>query len=227
MTKVCLAIIDNRRTWKDYFSVSLISLLDYTRKNGVEVELRYYVANSVETMRNYTVLDCLQGDFTHYMALDLDMEYPEDLIIRLLNHNKDIVVPRLYRRSFPYTIVQAYKYHFPFWEQSNLLKEINQGLVKVEISGPPGMLIKTKILREIYEKTGKVWFEREYELKGNAINGDFSKVSIFETGSDVLFCKKIKDIGAEIWVDTDFDIPHESGDFFVVDGKIQKKEFRK
>ena len=227
MIKVCLAIIDNKRTWKDYFVISLMDLIEYTRKSGVEVELMYIIANSVEMMRNCTVLNCIQNDFTHYISLDSDMNYPKDTIIRLLEHNKDIVVPRLYRRNPPFTSVQAYKYKYPFWEDSNLLKEKNKGLVKVEVSGPPAMLIKSGVLKTIYENTGKVWFEREYSFNGQSKADNFKKVSISEISSDVKFCKLIKDYGFEIWVDTDFDIPHECNDYFVINGNLERKELKK
>lgn len=222
--EVYLAIIDNRRVWNDYFSINLMDLVETTKKEGINVRLGYFVANSVETMRNLTVLDFLKSGADYYMALDTDMEYPSDLIIKMVNHNKDIVVPKLYRRTPPYSIVQAYKYHFPFWEESNLLKEDKKGLVKVEISGPPGMLIKRKVFEDIYNKTGDVWFNRVYEFRGPE---DWNKKTVFEIGSDVRFCEKVKNAGYEIWVDTDFDIPHECGDFFVFNGEVNHKTMKR
>lgn len=222
--EVYLAIIDNRRVWNDYFCINLMDMIEHTKKAGIGVSMGYFVANSVETMRNMTMLDFLKSDARYYMALDLDMIYSKDLIIKLLNHQKDIVVPKLFRRTPPYTSVQAYKYQFPFWEESNLLKEDKKGLVKVEVSGPPGMLIKREVIEDIYEQTGKVWFERAYEFMGEE---NWKDKSIFETGSDVLFCKKVKDAGYEIFVDTDFDIPHECGDFFVFNGEVKNHAFRR
>ncbi|MDD4111295.1 MAG: hypothetical protein PHS54_07170, partial [Clostridia bacterium] len=56
---------------------------------------------------------------------------------------------------------------------------------------------------------------------------DWNKKTVFEIGSDVRFCEKVKNAGYEIWVDTDFDIPHECGDYFVFNGEVKHKTMQR
>lgn len=119
-----------------------------------------------------------------------DHTFDSDILLRLLGHGKDIVVPLCLNRMPPMdpTIVEHDKKRMKYLEDlpaSGLYK-----LVENETCGDAGMLIR----RSALEKLGPPWYER--------------KKSGAHMAEDQEFIDKVKAAGFDVYVDLDSRLGH-------------------
>lgn len=130
--------------------------------------------------------------FDFVWFLDNDMVYEDsDILIKLLNHNVDVVGVQAHTRLSPF---------FPcVFKRSGVLYETidvyDKGLVEVDAIGASCMLVKTEVFRKV---------PRPFEFIPVRLMG-LNKDRI---GEDVGFCRRIKEAGFKVYVDSDIDIWH-------------------
>lgn len=128
-----------------------------------------------------------------------DHEFDETVLLRLLQRDKDILVPLVVRRQPPFIPVLFKKPNddtplgqFPplWWHElpAHGLVGPEQGLYTV---GSAGMLIK----RHVLEAMADPWFE-------------LGKMGRELTNEDTYFCKKAQEMGFEIYADMDVQMHH-------------------
>ena len=113
---------------------------------------------------------------THILWIDTDMQFPEDALLRLLAHDKDIVGANYRTRTPPYACAGIYEY--------GDTETMKPGLRPMK-QMPTGLLL-TKF--EIYQKIPYPWFRP-------GLNS--------EPRDDVYFCRLAKERGYEVWCDND------------------------
>jgi hypothetical protein len=139
----------------------------------------------------------LDGDYEWAWILGDDHVFPEDLLMKLLDRNVDIVVPLCSKRQKPFE---------PVLNESNNNSGIINGMKKrdwdflknktgiLELNdsntGNAGMLVR----RNVIESMHYPWFE----------NGKFSG----GTGCDLWFCEKAKQWRFKLYLDLDNIIGH-------------------
>jgi hypothetical protein len=124
---------------------------------------------------------------THILMMDTDQVYhDQDLIERLLAHDKDITCGKVHRRYPPFEpILNVGDGHVSD-------EEIDKGgLIEVDATGTGCMLIRLDILKDIPTP----WFE-------------FAESDGKNVGEDINFCKKAKKAGFKIFVDCGVEIGH-------------------
>lgn len=135
----------------------------------------------------------------HLLLMGDDHVFPPDLPQLLSAHDLDIVAPLVLGRRVPFEPVCS-RDGKP-WEP-----EGEPGLYEVEETGTAGMLIK----REVFEATESPWF--------NSLRTDEGQLS-----DDIFFCRKAKEAGFKIHVDTSIVLSHlavlEIRPFYGEDGK--------
>ena len=136
---------------------------------------------------------------SHVMFLDSDMTFPQDAIQKLITHDKDIVCGLYFQRDPP---------HLPaaiVGVDGRITKEqISLGrLQEIDAAGTGCMLIKT----EVFEKMSYPWFDYQV-YKGYTYHTE-----------DVIFCKKAKELGYKIYVDTSIKCGH------LVDHELTEKDY--
>lgn len=181
---VLLAIINNREVLPLFFVKSLMELKTYTELHGVNVDLRFFNAVDINLMRNMASEFALKGKYDYMMQLDTDMVYPEDSIIKLIKRRKDVVIGTARRRTFPFKYVHCKSLKKDYTHDSNIINPIGKRLIKVEVTGVPGALIKTKVLKKIKYP----YFLIKY-YKNRVVGGD------------IYFCKQLKKKGIKIFID--------------------------
>jgi hypothetical protein len=114
-----------------------------------------------------------------------DHVFDPDILIRLLEHDVDVVVPLCLKRTPPYDPV--------VYDRQNMQSEYvgaelpGSGLYQVYAAGQAGMLIRRHVLDAIQDP----WFE----TKGGP-------------NEDLMFCAKVRDAGFKIWCDVDARLGH-------------------
>ena len=195
--KVLIAIINNRNDVPMYFCQNLFELIEYTKFNKMKVAVRSFSSVEVQQMRNLACIFSIKNNFDYIFMLDTDMKYPKDSIVKLIKHDKEIVVGSATQRKYPFYPTQYKKLGIEnFKSKSNriFISKENKKLIKIEFSGVVGALIKTKILKRLTLPYFKVGY------KSNGID---------VIGSDIYFCKKLKEKKIKMYLDPTINYSHE------------------
>lgn len=203
--RVMIAIISNRGTWPKHFAISLIELINYTRKL-YEVEYFTIASCSVNHMRNRAALISMDKGrestgkkFDYLVQLDDDMMYPCNFIEKFIAHDKDCVVGVACQRTPPFLPVQYKEFNgVDFKKESNLVRlKGDEGLVKVGLSGPVGMVMKTSVFDKL-----KYPYYQQIETNDTPSY----------LGGDVNFAMALRDAKVDIWCDSSVSFPHCVGE---------------
>lgn len=207
---VLISVISNETHWDKRFSMSLVGLLDYTRRIAkIKCQINVVSVPDLNKMRNLAVLEARRGGFTHIMELDSDQEYPYDIIEKFLKYNVDFVGPLVFHRKETDTPI-CYKKLYrgrKLRNKSNIPEFNNNGLTVVESSSVAGALIRMSV----FDKIDYPYFKQIDKL--SVQNGiEVSKGD----GGDVFFSRKLKKVGVKILVDSSVSSPH------FVSAKVEK-----
>lgn len=113
------------------------------------------------------------------LFIDSDMTPEPQTALRLLSRNVGIVSPLCFQRFEPYSGA---------WSSNGPPFAFNTGMHRVETVGAACLMVR----REILEAMPYPWFD--HPAPG--------------TGEDILFCLKARQLGHEIFVDSDFCVGH-------------------
>jgi Fe-S-cluster containining protein len=205
--QVCIASIHGRQIPYDFFAAYERVAGDLSRA-GMFGGQTSATSCRVDHNRNLCVQDFLAKTKADYLLfIDDDMGFPPDLGERLVAHGKDIVCGLYFQRSneqcYPHLYEHAeygtddfgQKGHLykPLTEKVyDLLKELPRENIPGTVDGRSDFLLPvdaggtgcTLIHRRVLEKMPSPWFRSE-----GATNGD------------LMFFKKAKDLGFEVWGD--------------------------
>ena len=144
--------------------------------------------------RNLCAQRCLENNFEYLMFLDDDVIVPPDAYVKLLAHKADIISGLYMRRTEPICPVMmrvqpngqaSWVANFPVGET-----------IEVDYVGAGCLLIHRRVL----EKMQKPWFEWACGRE------DFQPSH--RTSEDYYFCRKAKELGFRVQVDTSIQCTH-------------------
>lgn len=131
--------------------------------------------------RNTLVQMALEGDYDYLWFMDDDHAFAPDILLKLLAHDKPLVVPVCLTRSAPFVPVTfTEKVGEDRYLPVYLPGQGASGLVELVAGGCAGMLIRRDVLQSI---DGPHWFEYGW------------------ASEDIIFCEKAKSAGFEIYCD--------------------------
>jgi hypothetical protein len=144
----------------------------------------------IHEMRNTITKRAMEIECSHLMFIDADMVYPDDAIIRLVQHNLPICGALTFKRWPPFSPVM-------FRGKPGDLElfdytEHEDGLTEVTATGTGCLLINMSVFDEIPYP----WFDFGQTEDGRPI------------GEDVNFCYKAAELGYKIYVDTTIRTEH-------------------
>lgn len=159
------------------------------------------VSSRISFNRNGLVEQALATDATHVLFIDADMVFPVDGLIRLLNHDLDIVGATASRRSDDDEAIGC------TYDGSRL--SVPSSPVKMLWMGLPFMLIK----REVFEKMEAPWFAEPpwklmAEVHGVEITPQITRKVLGHDAyldgivpEDQYFCMMAQKVGFDVWCD--------------------------
>jgi len=147
----------------------------------------------IDAVRNDLVQKALMCDCTHIWMTDTDQVYPQNVLMRLLSHDVDIVAAKVHKRYPPYDpiLLRGTLDHFDVVPDEEWSKDDGK-LVEVDATGFGSVLINM----EVFEKIGRPWFN--FDLYN-------SKEPV---GEDIGFYTKAKAAGYRVFVDCSIKIGH-------------------
>lgn len=144
--------------------------------------------------RSEIVKRALMYGVEYLWFVDDDMICPPDIIWRLYSHQKDFVSALAYSRNKPYKpCIYKGKDKEDNWIPDVTLRE---ELIEVDATGLSCALIKMSVIKDLIKKRMKI-----IKKRGGLFH--FTKY-----GEDMNFTNELKQMGVNIWVDTDIVIKH-------------------
>ena len=179
--------------WSAHTAVCHSELSVFSTINDIAVKTICRQCSQITMSRNMHVREALgyEPKATHIMWIDSDMKFSPNALVRLLDHDKDIVGAFYNKRTPPYETVGH------LIDASNLA---DGGLRQADVM--PGGFVLVK--REVYEKLSPPWYRESYDLH-LASEGDPDGT----VGEDVNFSRAAIAAGYDIWCD--LDITYEMG----------------
>lgn len=157
---------------------SLPAMACYARSKGIEIDMLPIGMSLIYTARENAVKTMLQGDYDALLFIDSDMVVPMDLLVRLLEHDKDIVSGLAFKRFPPYEPCIFKKCDR---DGTEFYFDYPKGLVEIQGVGMACTLIK----RKVFENVLQPWFFPEPKI-----------------GEDLAFCIRAREQGFKIYCDT-------------------------
>jgi len=181
MKKILIAVPTNKYIEPQTFK----SIYDLEIPDGYETEFQFFYGYQIDQIRN---LIANWGLRYHYLfCVDSDIELPSDTLVKMLNHDKDIIsgvyIQRLEDRCTPelfYINDTGGVSHYD-------INALEKGLMKIDACGFGCVLIKSDVLRAM-----------EYPHFVYQSSIDFQHT----VSEDTYFCRKASSLGFEIYADT-------------------------
>ena len=173
--------------WAAEFGRSLalmFSSFTHATRNWNNLRLGLFTAQGsmIASQRQKLVGSALRAGCTHILFLDSDMKFPQNLLIRLLQHQKPFVAANCTTRSSP-TLPVAYGL-----DGIRLMSKGKTGLEEILHVGLAVALIEAKVFKSM-----------ELPL----FIQDWIPSMNHHCGEDIFFCHKVAELGYPILVDHD------------------------
>jgi hypothetical protein len=147
----------------------------------------------IDAVRNDLVRKAFLCDCTHLWMTDTDQVYPQDVLMRLLEHDLDIVAAKVHIRYPPYEplLLRGNLDHFDVVSDPEWSSNGGQ-LVEVDATGFGSVLLNMKVFEDIDQP----WFE--FDLHNHKT----------PVGEDIGFYMKARAAGYKVFVDCSIKIGH-------------------
>jgi len=166
------------------FTVSLVRMMGWTMMNapGMALNFLHCSTSIIPISRQLLVAQALDNGSTHILFVDSDMTFPEDMVLRMLSHSVDVVGANCMTRRSPWRLTAQID------GKEVITNYESKGIEPIDRIGT-GILM---VGMHVFKKMDLPWFEYEW----------MPELNIFR-GEDYVFCKKVKDLGFDIYVDHD------------------------
>lgn len=176
------------------FCHSLAMMMSYNSSHGISGVLYEMIGSLIYQSRNQLVKDAMKIGADYILWLDSDMEFEPDIAERLLKHmeDKEMVSGLYFRRKMPCSPVLFKSYEIKgngiTWEGYDDYPK--DSVFEIAGCGFGCVMMKTEVLYDVVLNY-KSWFS-----------------PILESGEDMSFCYRFKELGHKIWCDSSIKLGH-------------------
>lgn len=180
------------------YAISLANLSAKLTKRNYNFEFIFCLGSVISQLRHELVTIALKKEVEWIMWIDSDMHFPNNIVERLLSHNKPIVAATYSTRYKPLRNVA-----FIDSDNYDLRLDKTSGIHKVWAVGMGCMLTHISVFKSI----PKPWFNHQWDSKTNSFIGE-----------DIYFCNLAQNNGFDIYVDVDLsqEIGHYGNKLFLL-----------
>jgi hypothetical protein len=177
-------VVPTRDLVHSHFAYSLSQLVKTTVEHGVDTFTFFDSSTILLNQRENLIEMAKESNSEYVLWLDSDMTFPPTTILRLLEHNKDIVGCNYMKRTLPLkTVAYTDVNNWDSWVKM----EPKNNLIEVEAIGLGCILMRVNV----FEKLPKPYFEFKYR-----------KDTQDWYGEDFILMEKLRTNGFKIYVDT-------------------------
>jgi len=173
------------------------SIYDQIIPEGYQTELQFFYGYQIDQIRNLIADWIVNKDYDYLFSVDSDIIFPPDTLIRLLNHDKDLVTG-IYRQRLPNQTLEVYDQNLQNIPIDNLPEN---SLIEIGGCGFGCVLVKKKL----FVKIGYPQF-----VYHSAID---HKDTFSE---DNHFCKAARENGFQLYADTSLFCGHKGTHIYEV-----------
>ncbi len=204
--RILIAIPTN----KNIEAVTFKSIYDLIIPDGFSAEFQYFWGYQVDQVRNLIADWTIRNNFDYLFAVDSDISFSPDTLIKLLSHDEDLVCG-VYIQRIPgtHTIEVMRKNDRGGVTHIDWNEIKGKGLVPIDGCGFGCTLIKREVLAKM---------DYPHFLYKSALD---HRNTVSE---DVYFCMKAAGLGFKLWCDTDVICDHTGSYTFRVDSTELKEE---
>ena len=169
------------------FEESLHALRSYIKpEHNINLLIRRCEGSRITSNRNQLVKDAIHNQATHILFIDSDMDFPADSLIRMLDHNKDIVCATTCKRGDMEGKPIGQIAQEEGKSEDTRIVRTDGTLYEMQLVGACFMLINLDVFKKIRLPA---FYEPPYYEGEDAY------------GEDITFCKLVKNAGLKIWCD--------------------------
>lgn len=172
------------------------SIYRLTKPEGYDVDFECFYGYNIDQVRNLMAHWTVDKGYEYMLFVDYDMILPQDTLVKLLSHDRDIVSGLYIQRRTEEKIPEMYAYKNGkdgAMRHLTMEEATRGGLLELAACGFGGVLIHRRAL----EKIGYPYFTYHHSI-------DFKDT----VSEDVDFCMKAKSKGIKIYLDTELMYTH-------------------
>ena len=215
----------------------LTSLVAQFAGAGAPINLATVVNESLITRaRNELVKHFMMSECTHLIFIDADIGFTAEDVIRLVAHDKDIVVGAYPLKGIRWSNLEGtekfedaedirrrtidYVVNFQFASEEDLVAgklDVVDGLIQVKDAGTGFMCIKRNVIERMIEEVPNITYKKEVRFLMND-KDDGVRWAIFDSeiddedgrylSEDYLFCRRWQRLGGKVWLDPTITLNH-------------------
>jgi glycosyltransferase involved in cell wall biosynthesis len=187
---------------------ALEGTLDVLYVNSLVQSIKSLLLKDIEIfpvfLANESMLPIARNDLLHYayegevdniVFIDADQEWLPGQLLRLLNHNVDLVAGTCRKKS------QIEQYAARIFDNQSKLFPDENGLCKMQGVGTGFCSLSKNCIKQLYETSSIYNKERRNVFEYQIINGEW-------IGEDLIMCKKWIDLGGVVYLDTEITVNH-------------------
>jgi uncharacterized protein YlxP (DUF503 family) len=198
MKKVFIGTVSSSATVSAYYLTSIIKSQKLLMENNIDCYLDIIIDEPlIQLARNKLLSIFIKSDCDELIFIDSDQAWnPEDLL-KLINSDKDFV-------GAPVILKTSNNYNVSFEEVSK------NELMEVDYVGTGFLKISRLVAEKVFDSS------QEY-LDGDSLCKMAFEVKVVDKNilsEDFVFCKKWKDLGGSIFIDTSIDPYHIGNSVF-------------
>lgn len=216
---------------------STVKLLTFCNQHKIPLAFGTIANESLVTRaRNVLVAYFLQSNFTRLLFIDADIEYSVEDIVKLVYHDRDIVVGAYPKKGVNWQRIKEavvdqkdqqhgdrqiaafgsdYAINFKFVNRETKQIAIERGLIKLHDAGTGFMMIKRSAIDKMIAAYPELKYNNDLNI-GAELKDLF--YALFDTmidpkdrrylSEDYTFCRRWQDMGGDIWLDPSISLNH-------------------
>jgi len=209
MKKVLIATPCLNQKVDAYFVHSLCESIKLGLQNDFNINCVFLANESILPMaRNELFALAYREDYETVVFIDDDEYWDHQTLIDILKSEKDVI-------AVPVVNKGDKNINYNIWLNEEYEKDTD-GYIKIDYCGTGFLKLSRKVLIDLWESNTELVF-RNKKLKNiceyTYENGSF-------VGEDVTLCKKIKELGYDIWLNPEHTVSH-------IGNKMYKGNFKK
>ena len=216
----------------DAYTIGLMSLVQHFERNKVSYTVNLMGNQSLITRARNKLTAMFMEDTrnTHLMFIDSDIAFNADDVVKLIEHDKDVVSGAYPKKGVHLDVVKKAidEGDEEFWTAGTFFNitpnfsskktksvKVKGDLMDTLYTGSGFLLIKRKVIAKIikaYPKK-KCWDDEEFEKNYGKYYYDIFSAGVdpktkLYLSEDYYFCQLVKKLGFDIWVDTSITLGH-------------------
>ncbi|MFZ9153053.1 MAG: hypothetical protein ACO205_04690 [Candidatus Fonsibacter ubiquis] len=180
-----------------WFVNSLYESTKLGLKNNIMFQPMFLAYESILPMARNELLNlAYQENYDCMVFIDDDEEWNAEILVEIVNSPKDVVaVPVVNKgdKKIEYNVFEV-----------NTTPDSEDGYLKIGRCGTGFLKLSKKVIKDLWESNPQCFFRKrmlKYICEYDVSNDNFY-------GEDIILCKKIKELGYQIWLNPKHTITH-------------------